>query len=196
MLKTARAAIVTALATAAVFVGIQLAQSAPAHAATNIPTAPCSVSGVTDADNALAQELSPKLKAKLSGHIDGYQVSCARSVVEQVKHRGLDQRAATIALATTIVEGNIHNYNLAVDYDSLGLYQQRPSAGWGTASQITDPAHSTDAFLDGMIKAYPHDGWKNAPVGDVAQKVQISAFPGRYQVQADDAATISAALWG
>jgi len=189
-----RTTLIAAIATAGLF-GFQAAHAKPAHAASSeaaaIETAPCSVSGVTNADEDLAKQLSPKLKQGL----DGYQVSCARAVVDQVKHRGLDERAATIALATTMVEGNIHNYTRAVDYDSLGLFQQRPSAGWGTAAQITDPAHATDAFLNRMQELYPHDGWKGAPVGDVAQRVQVSAFPDRYGTQAKDAATIVAGLW-
>jgi hypothetical protein len=184
------AALAATVATA-VF-GVQLAHAAPAQAAQSIETAPCSVSGVTKADNDLAKRLSPKLKHGL----DAYQVSCARAVVDQVKQRGLDERAATIAVATAMVEGNIHNYTRAVDYDSLGLFQQRPSAGWGTAAQITDPAYATDSFLGRMQKLFPNDNWKDRPVGDVAQRVQVSAFPDRYGMQAKDAATIVGHLWG
>jgi hypothetical protein len=194
LLKYTRAAIVTAIAAATVTFGVQLAHSAPAQAA-SIPTAPCSAQGVSDADKNLAKEISPKLTDDLAGNIDGYQVSCARAVVDQVKARGMDEKAATIAMATTIVEGHLHNYNKAVDYDSLGLFQQRPSAGWGKPAELINPAYATDAFLDRMVELHPNDSWKNKPAGDVAQKVQVSAFPDRYATQIGDASKLVSALW-
>jgi hypothetical protein len=194
LLKYARAAIVTAIAAATVTFGVQLAQGAPAQAA-GIPAAPCAAQGVTDADKALAEEITPKLNGGHLGSVDGYQISCARAVVDQVKQRGLDERAATIAVATTIVEANMHNYTKAVDYDSLGLFQQRPSSGWGNPNELINPAYATDAFLDRMIELHPHDSWKNKPAGDVAQKFQVSAFPDRYATQMDDASTLVSALW-
>ncbi len=193
MLKYTRAAIVTAIAAATVTFGVQLAHSAPAQAA-EIPTAACAAE-VTDADKALAKDMSSKLDADLAGNIDGYQISCARAVVDQVKERKLDQKAATIALATTIVEGHLHNYNKAVDYDSLGLFQQRPSAGWGKPNELINPAYATDAFLNRMLELHPNDSWKSKPAGDVAQKVQVSAFPDRYATQIGDASKLVSALW-
>ncbi len=194
MLKYTRAAIVTAIAAATVTFGVQLANSAPAHAA-SIPTVPCSAQGVTDADKALAKDISPKLTGGHLGSVDGYQVSCARAVVDHVKERGMDDKAAKIAIATTIVETNLHNYNKAVDYDSLGLFQQRPSAGWGKPNELINPAYATDAFLDKMLELHPNDSWKNKPAGDVAQKVQVSAFPDRYATQIGDASKLVSALW-
>jgi hypothetical protein len=148
--KTVRVLITTALAGAAAL-GVQVAMHEPASAAA-ISTAPCSNKGVSAEDKAIANKLSSQLTAGMGGDIDGYQVSCARAVVEQVQDRGLDKKAATIAIATTMVEGNIHNYSLAVDYDSLGLFQQRPSAGWGSPEELTDPAYATDAFLNRMME--------------------------------------------
>ncbi|GIH07987.1 hypothetical protein Rhe02_60540 [Rhizocola hellebori] len=194
MLKYTRAAIVTAIAAATVTFGVQLAHSAPAQAA-SIPTVPCAAQGVTDADKNLAKDMAPKLDADLAGNLDGYQVSCARAVVDQVKARGMDQHAATIALSTTIVEGHLHNYNKAVDYDSLGLFQQRPSAGWGKPAELVNPAYATDAFLNRMIELHPNESWKKAPAGDVAQNVQVSAFPDRYATQVGDASKLVSALW-
>jgi hypothetical protein len=191
--KSVRAAIVTAIAAATVTFGVQLAQSAPAQAA-SIPTAPCA-DQVTDADNNLAKQLAPKLDGHLAGDVDGYQISCARAVVDSVKQRGMDEHAATIAIATTIVEGNMHNYNKAVDYDSLGLFQQRPSAGWGKPNELINPNYATNAFLDKMEETYPNGTWKKHAAGDVAQKVQVSAFPDRYAHEINDASEIVSALW-
>ncbi|MBV1851714.1 hypothetical protein [Catellatospora tritici] len=165
-----------------------------AHAA-EIPTRPCSDKGVTRTDHALARALNAQLVQGMKGHVSGHQASCARAIVREVQKLGLDRRAAVIAVTTAIVEGNINNFAEAVDYDSLGLYQQRPSAGWGTPNQIMDPAHATDAFLGRMQELYPHGSWHRAPIGAVCQQVQVSAFPDRYGDQAADGQRIVDAIW-
>jgi hypothetical protein len=151
--------------------------------------------GVTAADGALAARLNPQLHAKMAGFMDAETVACARVIVRTVQSRGLDLRAAQIAVTTTIVESSIHNYTVAVDHDSLGLFQQRPSAGWGTPAQVTDPVYATNAFLNHMLANFPNNRWETTPIGEVCQGVQISAFPDRYQVQAADAGVIAAALF-
>ena len=68
--------------------------------------------------------------------------------------RGLPPRAATIAIATAIQESKLRNLNYG-DRDSLGLFQQRPSQGWGTAEQILDPVHATNVLRrPGKVKGY------------------------------------------
>jgi hypothetical protein len=81
-----------------------------------------------------------------------------------------------------------------VDYDSLGLFQQRPSCGWGTPGQLTDPRYATNAFLDAMTKAVP--GWLHEPLWQDAQTTQQSAFPTRYAQWQDQAAHIVAQIMG
>ena len=100
-------------------------------------------------------------------------------------------RAATIAITTTIVESLIQNLNYG-DADSLGLFQQRPSAGWGTPDQIRDPIYSTNKFLTAMLAV---DDWTTKPIGVVCQEVQRTAFPDRNGQQAADGARIAAAAW-
>ncbi|NES32015.1 hypothetical protein G3561_31240, partial [Micromonospora terminaliae] len=63
------------------------------------------------------------------------------------------------------------------DHDSLGLFQQRPSSGWGTPEQITNPEYSTLAFLKGLKQV---DGWDKMPLTEAAQTVQVSAYPDAY----------------
>ncbi|MEV0630697.1 FG-GAP repeat domain-containing protein [Nonomuraea wenchangensis] len=158
--------------------------------------AACDSNGTTSTDAALATQLNSTLKAKMRGYMSAYRVSCARMVIKAVRDRGLAPRAAVIAIATTIVESSIQNISEEVDHDSLGLFQQR--ASWGTRTQRLNPTWATNAFLDKMIRLYPGDRWKTAPVGEVCQAVQVSAYPDLYQVQAADAQiivdTISAAL--
>jgi hypothetical protein len=110
-----------------------------------------------------------------------------------VYDRGLDRRAAVIAVATIIVETSVQNISEEVDHDSLGLFQQR--ASWGSRSQRLNPTWATNAFLDKMLRVYPNNSWKSAPIGEVCQAVQVSAYPDRYQVQAGDAQIIVNTIW-
>ena len=90
--------------------------------------------------------------------------------------RGLPARAATIALATALQESKLVNIEYG-DRDSLGLFQQRPSQGWGTAEQIMDPVYATNAFYDGLVKV---DGYEGLEITAAAQAVQRSGFPEAY----------------
>ncbi|MEV0327331.1 hypothetical protein AB0H63_12910, partial [Micromonospora echinospora] len=73
-----------------------------------------------------------------------------------------------------------------------GLFQQRPSSGWGTVEQITDPEYSTTAFLKGLKQV---DGWKDMPLTAAAQTVQVSAYPDHYAQWEKQAADLVAELW-
>ncbi len=89
---------------------------------------------------------------------------------------GAPPRASLVALATAMQESTLHNLDYG-DRDSLGLFQQRPSQGWGTPAQVTDPVHATTIFLQRLL-AVP--GWETMPVTVAAQTVQRSAFPQAY----------------
>ncbi|KAH7107540.1 hypothetical protein BKA62DRAFT_753433 [Auriculariales sp. MPI-PUGE-AT-0066] len=81
---------------------------------------------------------------------------------------------------TAAVESRIHNLNCG-DRDSIGVFQQRPSQGWGTVKQILDVKYSTNKFLDRAIpKDKAHPGFS---AGQLAQSVQVSAFPDRYDAE-------------
>ncbi|MEA4944243.1 MAG: hypothetical protein VB080_07370 [Propionicimonas sp.] len=106
--------------------------------------------------------------------------------------RGLVPRAASIALATAFQESGLRN----LDYghaDSLGLFQQRPSQGWGTESEIMDPWYSSTQFYKALVKV---KGWKDGDINDVAQAVQRSAHPEAYRKHVDRARILASALAG
>lgn len=149
--------------------------------------------GVEPGDADKAKELNTQLMAGLKGVMSAERVACARIIVRTTLVRDLGERAAQIAIATSIVETHLDNYTVATDHDSLGLFQQRPSAGWGNKDQLTDPVYATNAFLNAMVKRYG-DSWRDRPVGEVAQGVQRSAFPSRYEPQANDGLIIARAL--
>lgn len=152
------------------------------------PTAPCVSGGPTAADAAAAARLNGVLTGALKNAMTAYRVSCARAVVDAVERRGLGERAAVIAITTTIVESTIENISVRVDHTSLGLFQQLDS--WGTEAERLDPEWATNAFLDVMEDFYPNGSWRTAPIGEVCQAVQRSAYPSRYQPQAADAQLI------
>lgn len=106
--------------------------------------------------------------------------------------RGMPARAATIALATAYQESKLVNIEHG-DRDSVGLFQQRPSQGWGTVEQILDPYYSTNAFYDGLVDV---DGYGSMRVTEAAQAVQRSGFPEAYADHEADARVLASALTG
>ncbi|MCX4674488.1 hypothetical protein OG413_03985 [Streptomyces sp. NBC_01433] len=106
--------------------------------------------------------------------------------------RGMPERAVTIALATALQESALRNLDHG-DRDSLGLFQQRPSQGWGTARQIMDPVYSAGMFYDRLAEV---PGYSRLPLTVAAQRVQLSGFPQAYAKHEPDAALLAAALTG
>jgi hypothetical protein len=106
--------------------------------------------------------------------------------------RGLPARAVSIAFATAYQESKLTNLGHG-DRDSLGLFQQRPSQGWGTKSQVLDPYYATNAFYDALAKI---DGFQTMRITEAAQKVQRSGYPEAYEPHASDARALASALTG
>ncbi len=98
---------------------------------------------------------------------------------------GAPEEAQVIALMTAMQESKFVNYTSPVDHDSLGVFQQRPSMGWGTPAQITHVPTASKSFYGlpspsanpGLLQI---DGWESMEPGDVCQAVQRSAYPDRY----------------
>jgi hypothetical protein len=120
------------------------------------------------------------------------QSANAATITALALKRGLPARAATIANATAIVESKLRNIRFG-DRDSLGLFQQRPSQGWGTAAQILDPVHATNAFYDALIKI---DGYQSMAITQVAQQVQHSGFPQAYADHEQEGRILASTLAG
>jgi hypothetical protein len=102
----------------------------------------------------------------------------ARTIVRVAEQRKMPLYAAVIAIATAMQESRLHNLSVATNADSLGLFQQRPSQGWGTASQITDPYYATNAFLAALDVYAPH--YMTIYLWESAQAVQRSGYPTAY----------------
>jgi len=114
----------------------------------------------------------------------------ARTIADVARQRGLPERAVVIALATAMQESTLHNLPYG-DRDSLGLFQQRPSQGWGTPAQVQDPVYAAGKFYDGLVQV---PGWDTGRLTDVAQTVQRSGFPEAYQKHETMAQELTVAL--
>lgn len=106
--------------------------------------------------------------------------------------RGLPERAVTIALATALQESALRNLDHG-DRDSLGLFQQRPSQGWGTPTQIMDPVYASGKFYEHLAEV---PGYSRLPLTVAAQRVQKSGFPQAYAKHEPDATLLATALTG
>jgi hypothetical protein len=106
--------------------------------------------------------------------------------------RGLPARAVSIALATAYQESKMRNLDHG-DRDSLGIFQQRPSMGWGTPGQLQDPYYASNAFYDELEKL---EGYREMRITEAAQAVQRSGFPEAYEDHAEDARALASALTG
>ncbi len=120
------------------------------------------------------------------------QAENASTIAAVGVRRELPARAVSIALATAYQESKITNLDYG-DRDSLGLFQQRPSQGWGTAEQIVAPYYAINAFYDELVTI---DGYQELRITEAAQQVQRSGFPEAYEDHAEDARALASALTG
>jgi hypothetical protein len=121
----------------------------------------------------------------------GEQTANAQLITSVVIGRALPRRAAVIAVTTAIVESGLRNLPSG-DRDSLGLFQQRPSQGWGTPEHILTTSLATATFLDRLLGV---PGWAVLAPGLAEQTVQRSAFPDAYAPQEGPAADLVAKFW-
>ncbi|WP_051043089.1 hypothetical protein [Nocardiopsis xinjiangensis] len=139
-----------------------------------------------------AEELNDKLKQDMADSMSPQNAACANEVVQAAQDRDMNKEAATIAVATTIVETHLNNYT-GGDRDSIGLFQQRDH--YGSSDERLDAGWATEAFFDELEAVYPDGSWESESLGKVAQDVQRSAYPDRYHDQIDDAEVIVDHLW-
>ncbi|MEU8229915.1 M23 family metallopeptidase [Actinoplanes sp. NPDC048967] len=136
----------------------------------NLLSANCGVGGPID----------PKGKLPQVGSYSAEQIKNAAIIISVGKQLKLPPRAWVIAVATAMQESNLRNLGhlgKRNDHDSLGLFQQRPSSGWGSPAQVTDPVYAATKFYGKLRKV---KNWDSLALTRAAQKVQISAYPGAY----------------
>lgn len=113
------------------------------------------------------------------------QIDNARLIIGIGRGGNFDDRAIRIALMTALQESSLRNLD-AGDRDSIGLFQQRPSQGWGEPTKLNDPVYATKSFygINPEIKnpgLEQIDGWHTMSPTEAAQAVQRSALPNAYE---------------
>ncbi|MFC9068721.1 C40 family peptidase [Streptomyces harbinensis] len=121
--------------------------------------------------------------------LDAHQRDMAGIIIQTGREMGIPTRGLVIAIATALQESGLRNIDYG-DRDSVGLFQQRPSMGWGTVEQIMDPAYSSSKFYAGLLQVA---GWERMPLTEAAQAVQRSGFPDAYAKHEGHAVSIVAA---
>jgi cell wall-associated NlpC family hydrolase len=190
--------------TAGVVVGLvvtsPLLLAVPMIAAFNSSAQSCSTSSAQAVDTAAVAEA---VKAVLDGADTGAgavavagledpaeQVPNAETVQATGVAMGVPARGQVVALATALQESGLRNLTYG-DRDSLGLFQQRPSQGWGTAAQILDPVYASTRFYEALQAV---SGWQSLTVAQAAQAVQRSAVPDAYGTWEPLATALQAAI--
>ena len=140
----------------------------------------------------LAKEQCTAVNDEIRFALSHEQADNAALLAASSLRRGLPARAATIAIATAMQESSLRNIDHG-DRDSLGLFQQRPSQGWGSEEEIMDPVYSTDTFYDALVEV---DGFEDMEITVAAQTVQRSAFPDAYAQHEAMARAWASALTG
>lgn len=142
---------------------------------------------------------APRCTVRAAGGGDGAsyamspeQAGNAATIAAVGTGKPMPERAVTIAMATAMQESALRNLDHG-DRDSLGLFQQRPSQGWGTPAQIQDPVYSAGIFYDRLKEVR---GWARLPLTEAAQRVQLSGFPQAYAKHEPDATLLAAAFTG
>ncbi|HWC21472.1 MAG TPA: hypothetical protein VG502_04145 [Flexivirga sp.] len=118
--------------------------------------------------------------------------SASTIVAVGVYKKGVPTRAAIVATTTAIQESKLRNLAYG-DLDSLGLFQQRKSQGWGSAEQIQDPVFSSGSFYNALLKV---PNWETMPIGEAAQAVQHSGFPDAYAQHESQGDVITSVMTG
>ncbi|MFG1740700.1 hypothetical protein ACGFLT_21975 [Micromonospora chalcea] len=176
----------------------------PAVAAPALPAPAVTPSPTASAKKPPRKPARPKNPRPVAG-LDQRQMNNAKVIVDVGRDMNMPRRALVVAVATAMQESNLYNLASNVlpasfdhphqgsgsDHDSVGLFQQRPSSGWGTVAQLMRPAYAARAFYTALREV---PGWADMSVTAAAQAVQVSAFPDAYARHEDRATTVVAAL--
>lgn len=167
------------------------------------PVAP-SGSGAVPTPSSKRSSPTPRPPQPVTG-LNQAQMNNAAVIVQVAQERGLPRRAILVAMMTGLQESSLRNLaNPTVpaslsqpnegsgdNFDSIGVFQQRPSQGWGTVAQLMNPRYAADAFYERLFKV---SDWESKSLGDAAQAVQRSALPDAYAEHEERATKVLDAL--
>jgi hypothetical protein len=180
------------------------ATKAPAAAATQPPAAAQPPAAQPPAAAPPAKPKSPAQVAPVAG-LSQVQMNNAQAIVKAGLKLGIPERGLIIAVATAMQESTLLNRASEVlpeskryphqgtgsDHDSVGLFQQRTSTGWGPVASLMQPEYAATKFYQGLLRV---PGWQNMALTYAAQAVQVSAFPEAYAKHEAGATAIVKAL--
>jgi hypothetical protein len=161
-------------------------------------------SGAVPTPSSKASSRAPRPPRPVTG-LSQAQMNNAAVIVQVARKRGLPRRAMLVAVMTGLQESSLRNLaNPTVpaslnqpnegsgdNFDSLGVFQQRPSQGWGTVAQLMNPSYAADAFYERLFKV---SDWESKSLGAAAQAVQRSALPDAYAAHEKRATKVLDAL--
>ncbi|MGW0804338.1 hypothetical protein [Nonomuraea sp. NPDC002799] len=124
--------------------------------------------------------------------LDPEQAQISATIAAVAARRGLPERAVVIAYATAIQESKLSNLDYG-DRDSVGVFQQRESQGWGKKKQLMDPVYATNKFFAALVKV---KNYRKIPLAEAAQAVQRSAGGYAYAPHEEEAKILAAAFTG
>jgi murein DD-endopeptidase MepM/ murein hydrolase activator NlpD len=136
--------------------------------------------GTTYNADCSAKTVDVSVKLPSIASLSQTQIHNAAVIVNVGQQMQVPPRGWVIAVATALQESYLNNLGYLGprnDHDSLGLFQQRPSQGWGTPDQIMDPVYASRKFYEHLLKV---PGWETMALTDAAQRVQRSAYPNAY----------------
>ena len=125
-------------------------------------------------------------------NLSSAQLGNAQIIAQVGVSMGVPMPGETIAIATALQESDLQNLDYG-DRDSLGLFQQRPSQGWGTPAQIMNPSYAARQFYTQLLQV---PGWRSMSTTAAAQAVQRSAYPEAYEKWSGEATTLAAEFTG
>ncbi|MEV0270193.1 hypothetical protein AB0H43_15545 [Hamadaea sp. NPDC050747] len=185
---------------------LNTAKAAQVVTATKAATSPAkSAAAKATPKSTATKAATTTAKVKPTAGYNQTQMDNAAIIVKAGKELGISERGQIVAVATAMQESNL--YNLAshvvpeslkyahqgtgADYDSVGLFQQRYTTGWGTVKEIMNPSESAKKFYRALQRV---PGWQNMPITVAAQTVQGSAFPDAYAKHQGNATAVVKAV--
>jgi murein DD-endopeptidase MepM/ murein hydrolase activator NlpD len=143
-----------------------------------------------------SREIDPNGDLPEIAELTADQIRNAAIVVKVGQDMKVAARGWVIGIATALQESrltNLPHLGAINDHDSIGLFQQRPSQGWGTLEQLADPAYQSQKFFEKLLRT---PGWQTLPLTVAAQRVQVSAYPNAYAKHEPLAAKVVDVLTG
>ena len=166
--------------------------SAPLFAVASLAAIAGSIAAAPDSSTASMCASGPGAGPAATHNLSSAQLANAKIIAQVGVTMSVPMPGETIAIATALQESDLQNLDYG-DRDSLGLFQQRPSQGWGTPSEIMNPSYAARQFYTQLLQV---PGWRSMSTTAAAQAVQRSGFPEAYEKWSPEAAALAAEFTG